>query len=267
MKSKKKSKKIVQKTNIKINIGNNPKPARRRRRAPRKPTPPQRPYYQLPMYAVQLGGNQAVNPGVSKDDLANIIQESNQLNSRKFNDLLTDRENEISAKIARIEHMKTPDFKIPKEYLKLTDLERFYSAFESGLPLMIKDIVKSEMPEKRLKDLVPSDETKTELPPAEPLPSAAAEEPAAAAASESKDEEGEGEPTRFTPLVEDSLVKEFFRKSKEKIATPKKKRAKKESTMNRVEAAANARAKKAEYAEARRKAAEEAGKEESEIIV
>jgi hypothetical protein len=102
MKSKKKSKKIVQKTNIKINIGNNPKPARRRRRATRKPTPPQRPpYYQLPMYAVQLGGNQAaVNPGVSKDDLASIIQESNQLNSRKFNDLLTDRENEISAKIA-----------------------------------------------------------------------------------------------------------------------------------------------------------------------
>ncbi|HEY9705909.1 MAG TPA: hypothetical protein V6C58_25970 [Allocoleopsis sp.] len=295
MKSKK-SKKIVQKTNVKINIGNNPKPVRRRRqtRSKSQPSPSRLPYYQLPMYTVQLGGNQAVNPavnqGVSKDDLASIIQESNQLNTKKFTDLLTDQSNQISSKITKIEEMKTPEFKIPPEYLKLSDLERFYSTFRSGLPYMIKDLIKAEKPVKKLDELIPpspadEDLRKKIFGPIETTEISGSSEskdvePATtvetASLPEDYPEVGTSIPAEsgvpFHELELDPLVKEFFDRSKEKSetqikpvkkSTPKKKQSKKEIANNRIAAAAHARAKKAEYAAAR----QAAKKEESEITV
>jgi hypothetical protein len=162
MKSKKSKKsKIVQKTNIKINIGSNSK-SKRKRRVRSKTLPPQKPYYHLPMYTVQHGSN-----AVNKDDFTNLIKQSNKLSSKRLADLLREQENKITtqltsqedkltaqlnnqkkaitSKITKIEEMKSPDFKIPPEYLKLSDLQRFYLNFkENELQKLIRNNIESE---------------------------------------------------------------------------------------------------------------------------
>ena len=108
----KNSKKMVQKTNIKINIGTDKlNKRRRRRRAVQKKPPTQPSFYQLPAYAVQQGSN------INKDDFSRMINDSNEINTKRFSDLLQNQENNMSSRITKIEEMKTPELEIPPEYL------------------------------------------------------------------------------------------------------------------------------------------------------
>jgi hypothetical protein len=229
----KKSKKMVQKTNIKINIGTDKLNKRRRRRRAVNRKPPTQPsFYQLPAYAVQQGSS------INRDDFSRLINDSNEINTKRFSDLLKDQENNMSSRITKIEEMKTPELEMPPEYLKIQDLERFYSNFKGGLPNMIKDIIKSESPVKTLSEVLPeskSDDSYRAIfgPIEDRIRYVPAVRPERATFHETKDDGA----AAFVPLEEDEIMKSFRKSSKKSTKKPPR--------MTRGEALAIARAAKA----------------------
>jgi hypothetical protein len=231
MKSKK-SRKMVQKTNIKINIGTSKPNQRRRRRSKTQTTNTKSsPYYHLPMYTVQHGTN-----NFSRDEFSSMMKQTNDIYTKQFTDLLKDQENsltakledqgnQITSKITDISEMKTPEFKIPKEYLKLSDLKRFYMNFkERDLQEAIKDILKEEQPIKTLYEI---GETKADAVPTD-KPELTFTDP---------------DIKSFTPLEEDDLFNDLMTSGKKRRGRPSKGISKKkEPKMTRAESAANARA-------------------------